>query len=178
MLANIRGLVPGTRRDKVIFISALANEMESEAIMLTETHLDKQIKDPEISFEGWTPLRADRSVRMKGGAIIFFRDSLVVTNESTFSNSFTEVAMGFVAASNTAFIAIYRPPRCPEDQFVEALAVIESWITKVESISERSPAIIIGGDFNFPAMKSWSQDDMEKMSANPTARMASDSCSK
>ena len=174
-MANIRGLIPGTRRDKVQFISALANETAADIIILTETHLDKRISDSEISFNGWFPLRADREDRQKGGAAIYFSDSVVVNNELSFSNSVTEAAMGYIAATNTAVIALYRPPRCPEDKFREALAVIESWITKVESISEKSPTVVIGGDFNFPSMRAWRQSDMEKISSNPAARLASDS---
>ena len=66
ILANIRGLIPGTRRDKVQFISALASESDSEIILLTETHLEKRINDCEVSFPGWNLLRADRHNETEG----------------------------------------------------------------------------------------------------------------
>ena len=82
--------------------------------------------------------------------------------------------MGYVASSNTAYIGLYRPPRCPEAKFKEALTSIESWIIDLERTNERTPSIVLGGDINFPAMRGWGLRDMEDMSANPLARIAND----
>ena len=106
--------------------------------------------------------------------MIYFSDSLVISNDVSFCNSYAEAAMGFVAASNSAYISLYRPPRCPEEKFREALAAIESWLNKLESSNGRFPTIILGGDINFPSMRSWGQRDIELMTANPMARLAND----
>ena len=64
-VGNIRGLIPGTRRDKLQYISALSEDLETEVIILTETHLEKGISDGEIALPGWNSLRADRNPETK-----------------------------------------------------------------------------------------------------------------
>ena len=77
---NIRGIIPGTRRDKLIFLQALGEESESEVIFITETHLNQKISDYEISLPGWGLVRGDRLTRQSGGTMIFYRDQMTIQN--------------------------------------------------------------------------------------------------
>ena len=73
--------------------------------------------------------------------------------------------MLYTPSSESAWVVIYRPPRCPAGKFSEAVNVIHEWITKVEESLERVPNIYITGDFNLASMKTWDTDDIENSSS-------------
>ena len=134
----------------------MAEELSTDFILLTETHLSSKIESSEIELKGWQDIRSDRLKRLSGGSLIYHRDSLTVTEQETFSNEFVEIAMGFIPNHETVFISIYRPPSCPPEKFREALIFISNWIKVIESEIDKSPVIVMGGDLNFPFLKSWS----------------------
>ena len=170
ILTNIRGLIPGTRQDKLKFIQAMAEELSTDLILLTETHLTPKIESSEISMEGWQEIRSDRLSRQNGGSIIYLKDSLTVTDQQSYSNEFVEMSMGFIPKQETAVIVIYRPPSCPEDKFNDAILFLSKWIKTIEDEIERTPLIVLGGDLNFPFLHSWSGEDIEDVTANSSAR--------
>ena len=171
---NIRGLIPGTRRDKLTFISALANESEAEIIFITETHLSNKISDSEIVIPGWGSTRGDRILRQSGGSMILYRDQMTVFHEHSFSNSYVDSAMIYTPSSDSAWIAIYRPPNCPAPKFSEAMESINEWILKVTSLLGKTPNIYFSGDLNMPQMKNWDPILMEEVIANTASRADSD----
>ena len=169
---NIRGLSPGLRRDKMIFLNDLANEMNSDFIFITETHLKLIQDEAESNIPGWNETRCDRLIRSHGGVIIYTRDYIPVSEQYTFSNGHVEIACNLLSNEETALVCIYRPPDCPAKSFVEALDNISDWIGKIEEKLEKAPTIIISGDLNFPTMKTWNDEDISKITANYNAREA------
>ena len=166
LLINIQGIIPGTRRDKLQVISSLAEELESDLILITETHLKPEIGDEEIQIGGWDCIRSDRTRRQKGGSMIYYKEDMIILN----SNDYMEVSMFFAPRENKAIICCYRPPNCPTVNFKEVIDVMEDWIKSVEKEHLKAPQIVIAGDFNFPDLKSWSEEDIENYSSNPIAR--------
>ena len=169
--ANIRGLIPGTRRDKLTYLSSLASESSAEIIIVTETHLSPKISEAEINIPGWGTARCDRLERKSGGSLIYHRDQMTATNIDSFSNSYVDTTMLFTPSNESAWIALYRPPNCPELKFEEALVKIRNWILKLEEALGKTPVIFLAGDFNFPQMGSWSTSTIEAMTSNPTTRI-------
>ena len=78
---NIRGISPGIRSNKIDYIRNLCIEKEAFAVMLTESHLSDNILDCEVSIDGWSTFRADRTFRTGGGVITYVSDKITVSNE-------------------------------------------------------------------------------------------------
>ena len=167
---NIRGLVPGLRRDKMTFVNALEDKMKSDYILITESHLNKEQDESESHLPGWNETRKDRNSRSHGGVITYTRDYIGLSNQLTFSNGHMEIACCFNTRDNTAIVNIYRPPDCPTSLFLEGMVKIEECISNLEDKLVKIPTIVIAGDFNFPSMNSWSLDNISRASANFNAR--------
>ena len=75
LLGNIQDLYPKSNRNKIPFIAELAKE-KTAIIALTETHLNKDIKDAEMKIENYTAFRVDRENRSHGGTITYLRDNI------------------------------------------------------------------------------------------------------
>ena len=153
----------------------MADELSSEIILISETHLSSKIESFEISLEGWNEIRSDRRNRNSGGTLIYLKDSLVVSDQEVFSNEYVEMTLSFISKQNTIFVAVYRPPACPTEKFSEALLYLTNWIHKIEEDSKTTPVIVIGGDFNFPFLQAWTTEDIEDVSSNTSARLQSNS---
>ena len=132
---NIRGLIPGLRRDKLIFLEALAEETNADFICLTETHLVPEVTPEEINIPGWQIIRSDRLLRQGGGALTLVRDDLTVTHEKTFSNTHVEVTLCYIPKLEIAIITLYRPPHAPVICSLRASIVSTSGLKKLNLIS-------------------------------------------
>jgi hypothetical protein len=142
---------------KVRQLQSLASERNAIIMCLTETHLSSSNGECEAQMDGWASVRADRSVRIQGGAIIYVRNDLPIGDSLTFSNSYCEVAGSFLPNQNIAVITVYRPPGCPSPKFKEAMATISEWIEKLEQT--KPVTVVLTGDFNLPFMGTWSNCD-------------------
>ena len=158
---NIRGLVPGTRRDKMTYLSTIADELNTDFLLITESHLSESHPESDTFIPGWQQIRSDRYKRQKGGVINYVRDQITVDEIITFTNSYVELICLFIPSLDLAMITLYRPPDTPAKKFIEALATIDDWINKMETKIGKAPNIITSGDFNFPGMGSWSNSDMD-----------------
>jgi hypothetical protein len=125
---NVRGLLPRSNMTKVRQLESLANEQNAVIMCLTETHLSSANSECEAQIDGWASVRADRTVRIQGGAIIYVRNDLPIGDTLSFSNSYCEVAGSFLPNQNIAVITVYRPPGCPSPKFKEAMDKISAWI--------------------------------------------------
>ena len=166
---NIRGLIPGTRRDKLTFLSSLANESEAEIIMITESHLSPKICDSEVNLPGWGLARGDRETRQSGGSLIYYKDQMTALHEKSHSNSYVDTVMIYTPLTDSAWISVYRPPNCPNNKFIEAMEVIQEWTTKLERSLEKTPNIYLAGDFNMPTIRSWDHVSAEDTSHSATS---------
>ena len=88
---------------------------------------------------------------------IFLHQNFPVTDESKYSDGFTESLMLHLPNLNIVIIAVYRPPRCPEDSFKKCLNAITTFISKFDS-----PEILLCGDFNFPFVD-WESGTFNKL---------------
>ena len=132
--------------------------MDNNAFLLclTETHLQKNISNSELTNNFWSIIRADRVKRMCGGAAIAYRSSLDIDDENliTFSNDYCEMVCVYFRNINLANITIYRPPGCNKMKFDEVINKAKEWIRNIE-ILYHNPRVIINGDLNFPFMCDW-----------------------
>ena len=167
---NIRGIIPGLRRDKLIYLSTVADELNASFIKITESHLNETNTEAETYMPGWQQIRADRILRQKGGVIMYIRDQLTVEYSLTFSNSFVEFVALFIPSLDLALVTVYRPPAVPAIKFSEALIKIDNWIEDLEKILGKTPNIIVSGDFNFPGMGTWTTTDMDYSATNASTR--------
>ena len=170
LYCNIRGIIPGLRRDKMTYLSTISDELNAQYILLTETHLSDVNSEAETFLPGWNQIRSDRKIRQKGGSLIYVRDQITVESTVTFSNSFVELVTTFIPSQNLALINIYRPPATPAAKFTEAINVIDKWIVEIENKLAKTPNIFIAGDLNFPGMGAWSSKDMDSASTNAITR--------
>ena len=114
---NIRGLVPGLRRDKLTYLCTIADQLNTNFLMLTESHLSESVTEAETFLPGWQNIRSDRKSRQKGGAIIYVRDQFTIEDTLTFSNDYVEIICTFIPAQDLALITLYRPPATPASKF-------------------------------------------------------------
>ena len=114
-------------------------------ICLTETHLNPDILDAEISIKGYTLFRSDRVGRTHGGVCIYVRNDLSAEVLLRESNSFCDTLVLEIRQLNLLLVNMYRPPKCHEDMFLQSLEQIKKHLNNIENKD-----LLIHGDFNFP----------------------------
>ena len=86
-----RGLCPKSNKTKVSYLIDLALESNAPFIALQETHLFKDILDPEVQISGQTLYISDRlGGRTHGGVAVYIRDDLTVRELFKYSNNCCE----------------------------------------------------------------------------------------
>ena len=161
IFGNTRGLFPKSNQTKVSYYENLAKMNNSIFICLTESHLTESIADAEIKIEGQKIYRTDRKQRMGGGVITYLRDDLAVSSELKHSNSFCDTLGLHIPELELALVTIYRPPKCPQFKFKEALESVTEWITGLETQGKPTPTILISGDFNLGFLNNWNNEHIE-----------------
>ena len=87
MSANITGLIRLINITKISQISDNVNLKKSMTIGLTETHLNSDISDAEISIDDLQIVRFDRDGTSHGGAILYVRQYLQIYHLITYNFS-------------------------------------------------------------------------------------------
>ena len=129
-------------------------------IVLTETHLFKDIYDAEVQINHYNLYRADRIKRKCGGTAIYIHESIAIDNIDTFSDSVCESVMLYNKTLNLVIISAYRPPKGENNlhihkSFSNLLSTIETFLSKL-----KNPDVIILGDFNLPSID-WKSETIE-----------------
>ena len=129
-------------------------------IVLTETHLFKDIYDAEVQIKHYNLYRADRIKRKCGGTAIYIHESIAIDNIDTFSDSVCESVMLYNKTLNLVIISAYRPPKGENNlhihkSFSNLLSTIETFLSKL-----KNPDVIILGDFNLPSID-WKSETIE-----------------
>ena len=150
---NIRGLFPKSNKSKVPYLADLAKETNAPFICVTESHLNPDILDAEITIQGYDVFRSDRVGRSHGGVITYVRKDLVVKTELKDSNSYCDSLILHIPQMNMVLVNIYRPPNCPEILFSQTLEFISSFFRNLEVQEQCSNTYLVVGDFNFPFLK-------------------------
>ena len=133
---NARGI-----NNKMEELRTMAKELEVDVITIQETHLTKGNKVPFIP--GYSPVRADRKNKGRGGLLSFVATSLPMQRIKDESKNATEVSTFAVRLKKNKWAKIsntYCPPDSPayEPGFVQLRT----------DIIPTSPNTIICGDFN------------------------------
>ena len=150
LTCNIQGLISYKFKEKKNLLEDSARENNAFIICLTETHLNKNIKDAEIHIENFVPFRTDRGGGRKGGGVVVYilRDLAPVTaTVLSKSNGTVEFSILHIKSHNIIIISIYRPPDCPVRLFAEAIDLIKE---KLDELEETGANLVMLGDFNFP----------------------------
>ena len=133
-----------------------SNPLHIPFFILTETHLKSYHLDAEIQISDYTAIRADRTLRTRGGAAIYLHNSITADTSEVFSNSYCEIAMIYNAHHNMVIAACYRPPLTPFDKFDECLVKLQDFINNIGC----TPELYIAGDFNLPFVD-WSTTEIK-----------------
>ncbi len=135
---NIRSLVP-----KIDLLRAWVCQHKPNIITLSETFLNSDISDNEISLTNYVLYRVDRITRHGGVAIYVSVDiaSEIIT-PSVVPQGFESVFVKIVLHTNKCLHigSIYRPPSSPVDSFRNLI----STITSLPAMNE----LVLLGDFN------------------------------
>ena len=125
---------------------------------LTETHLNNDHFDAEISIVNYAVYRSDRKDRRQGGVALYIHNSLTVNSVERFSDGTCESLIAFLKEANLYISVIYRPPNAPEASFKNCINTGKAFI-------KISPGVehIMLGDFNFRTIN-WKT---ETISASP-----------
>ena len=148
----------------------MSDELNSDFLLITESHLSESHTEQETFLAGWQQIRADRMNRQKGGVINYIRDQITVDDIKTFTNSYVELICLYIPSLDLALITLYRPPDTPARKFIEALVAVDDWIDKLETKIGKAPNILTSGDFNFPGMGSWTTNDMDSSTTKAAIR--------
>ena len=155
MSANIQGLCPAKGKFKLGMLKETAKSEGVGIMALTESHLNSDYHEGEITIESFTHFRADRTdgVR-KGGVIVFVRTDLAPGARIVAAGSHgnIEYLVLKVAAVNLNLVCIYRPPTSDAQAFMDVISKIKCCLVKQPPSSE---ALFYCGDLNFPIIN-WS----------------------
>ena len=146
---NIYGLYNSKNKHKTSMIHDLAEELEAGIIMLTESHLNEEVRDAEIKIHGFDIHRMDRKNFKCGGVIFYIKSNLNlgVRNLYGLSHNKIEILILECVKINCIIACIYRPPCADGNSFHYVLSEMRRILN--ENAGE-SRTIIIGGDFNLP----------------------------
>ena len=115
---------------------------------ITETWLKSYHTDAQIHIANYIPFRSDRSLRRRGGTVLYIHESIAVTHESSFDDGTCEAILCTIPSISTVLINVYRPPDASLKSFTALLKHIQSYFD--ETSEEKYHDVNIMGDFNFP----------------------------
>lgn len=142
---------------KLSELQLYANEQKLDIIGVAETWLNDNVDSSEVSLDGFTTYRKDRSevkVGRGGGVLLYVRSTLVSTPCAELNQYKAEAVwccISFGKANKIIVGVCYRPPSCPELESSELFSVIRK-------ASENQ--VLIVGDFNFPKIE-WESLDSD-----------------
>ena len=97
--------------------------------------------------------RSDRSSRIRGGALLYIRDILVVSNVETFDDNPCESIICTIDSMNSIFASIYRPPTASFSSFSKVMSHMKHYL---DTSNNDQKSVYETGDFNLQNMN-WEQ---------------------
>ena len=169
-MLNIQSLNPGAWSQCRWKIQEIRDYVEYEKgqshnipfIALTETWLNPNILDAQVSLPNYIVTRCDRAGR-GGGVLLFSHEDVPLEESRRFDDGVCQVLFCKFAVAKTLVCVFYRPPDAPEDSFSCAMNFVNSCIKDFDE----SFQLCILGDFNFPNFD-WSNGEVR-----PAAGVAS-----
>ncbi|BHF59701.1 hypothetical protein SprV_0100266200 [Sparganum proliferum] len=126
------------------------SDLSPDIISLTETWLNQQVDNRELTIPGYQLFRRDRSGRQGGGVLTYVKHGLIVSDKTDKLSCTSEAIWLTIKAPGSPsldVLTVYRPPR--NDPMVDARLIED-----LERFSIRSDVLIMG-DFNAPLID-WS----------------------
>ena len=163
IFSNIRGLFNMSDLTKPSILLDFADIKNANIINLVETHLFEKVVNSELTNDNWSIYRTDRKNRIGGGIAIYVRNIFSVTSVLSYSTSSCEITGVYIPEVNLANITVYRPPDSSIENFKDILTNMHSWLCELEQNLGSQPNIEITGDFNFPDMKRWDQNEIDNI---------------
>ena len=166
-MGNIAGILLKYKKYKIPVIKDIAIEENALIMSFTESHLNENILDAEISIDNYSLFRGDRSEGVKkGGVLLYVRNDIAKSARTLCHGSIglIEYICVYIKEKNLLTITVYRSPQSKLNDFKTVIEIIDK---SIESLAPNYPDIIINGDFNFRYIK-W---------ANGEALNQSTSCS-
>ena len=138
----------------------LANQTNAPYVCITESHLNPDILDAEISIPGYNIFISDRIGRSHGGVVTYVIKDLLVKTVVQDSNSYCVSLALTIPQLNLVIINIYRPPNCPEVMFTRTLEYLSVFLRNMEEYEQCAYTYLVFGDFNFPFLKFSDNEDL------------------
>ena len=102
---------PGCSYSKIDYLKDAAVHNNCFVLTMTESHLNAGISDGEITIPGWCVYRSDRLYRSGGGIVTYVQEHLTVSDESSHSESITEILCLYIHETKTAQTVPWNPFR-------------------------------------------------------------------
>ena len=130
-------------------LGELAEDCNAGLLMLTESHLTNEVRDAEITIEGFEIHRTDRVGFRNGGVLIYARSTLSLGLRVVLSFSQNKVDVLILESKkiNMIIACVYRPPDTSYENFNQALMKVEQVI---EEHGGPNRTLLVAGDFNLP----------------------------
>ena len=147
LLLNTNRLITPTGRSKAHFLWDQAQLNNSIMLAVTESWLNDQHVDAEVSMPNFSILRSDRKSREGGGVALYLREDITGDILVQFDNGTCEMVIVMVHQLNTVVTVCYRPPNTRYGQFCEMLSLLDSTLS---ALPTPTPNLCLMGDFNLP----------------------------
>ena len=131
----------------------MENTLPLPFLAVTETWLKSYITDAQLKIPNYTVYRSDRSSRIRGGALLYIRDTLVVSNVKKFDDNTCESVICTIDSMNSIVTSIYRPHTASFSIFSKVMSHMQDYLD-VSNNDQKS--VYVTGDFNLPNMN-WGQ---------------------
>ena len=130
-------------RYKLPEIASLIRTRQYDILGLSETWLDPEITDGELSIDGYNLIRKDRTQRLGGGVCFYYRQDLPVRSRPDLHSESTETVWVEINGKPGRHLVgcVYRPPGEP----VSYWADLEADIVRA---AVQSSSVTLVGDFN------------------------------
>ena len=113
---------------------------------ITETWLKGYITDAQVAIENYDVIRSDRSLRDRGGVLMYLHDSLLVSNVLRHDDGVCEAVIASIDTLKTVVACIYRPPDAGTASFKKMMLKVQEYLSYVNPEYDK----ILTGDFNLP----------------------------
>lgn len=148
MYLNVNGLLNNYNK-----IEMLATHEKPWMIMMSETHLTKEIENSEVNIAGYKLIRCDSHSTKTGGVAIYIKNRVkfsIVNSDIYRKNVWTLTLNVNCKQLNGNFAILYHSPSQIVVKYEEFLDYFESWC---ENKIDHSHKNIICGDFNIDLLK-------------------------
>ena len=129
MVLNIQCLNPSTHSSGRWKVHELMGYLENQRlkghlypfIALTETWLKSYHHDAQLTIQGYSLCRSDRSNRKGGGVLLYTLDSIPVTSYKSYDDGICQAITCVFSSIKTFILVVYRPPDASTGSFGKVL---------------------------------------------------------